>query len=71
MGTQGARDMPVADTLMVRLGLGALDVMVTVPLALPLAFGVNVTLNVVFWDAPSDSGVDIRVIENAELFTET
>lgn len=37
---------PVPDTLMVRLGLGALDVTVTVPLALPLAFGANVTVNV-------------------------
>jgi hypothetical protein len=38
---------PVPDTLMVRLGLTALDVMVTVPLAFPLAFGANVTVNVV------------------------
>jgi hypothetical protein len=51
--------------------LGALDVMVTVPLAFPLAFGANVIVNVVLWDAPSDSGVDIPVIENAELLTET
>ena len=36
---------PVPDTLMVRLE--ALDVMVTVPLAFPLAFGSNVTVNVV------------------------
>jgi hypothetical protein len=62
---------PVPDTLMVRLGLGALDVMVTVPLPFPLALGANVTVNVVLWDAPRDTGVDIPVIENAELFTET
>jgi hypothetical protein len=62
---------PVPDTLMVRLGLGAFEVMVTVPVAFPLALGANVTVNVVLWDAPSDTGVDIPVIENAELFTET
>jgi hypothetical protein len=56
---------------MVRLGLEALDVMVTVPVAFPLAFGVNVTVNVLLWDAPSETGVDIPVIEKAELFTET
>jgi hypothetical protein len=64
-------DTPVPDTLMVRLGLEALDVMVTVPVAFPLAFGVNVTVNVLLWDAPSETGVDIPVIEKAELFTET
>ena len=62
---------PVPDTLMVRPGLGAVDVMVTVPLAFPLAVGAKVTVNVVLWDAASDTGVDIPVIENAELFTET
>ena len=62
---------PVPDTPMVRPGLGAVDAMVTVPLAFPLAFGANATVNVVLWDAPSDTGVDIPVIENAELFAET
>jgi len=62
---------PVPDTLMVKLGFEASDVIVTVPLALPLAFGANVTVNVVLCDAPSDTGVDIPVMENAELLAET
>jgi hypothetical protein len=62
---------PVPDTLMVRLGLGAFEVMVTVSLRVPLDVGANVTVNVVLWDAPNDSGVDIPLIENAALLAET
>jgi hypothetical protein len=56
---------------MVRLGLGALQVMVTVSVTVPLDVGANVTVNVVLWDAPNDSGVDIPLIENAAVFAET
>jgi len=62
---------PVPDKLMVRLGLGASDVMVTVPLAFPLAFGANVTVNVVLLDAASVTGVVIPLIENGLSLTET
>jgi hypothetical protein len=61
---------PVPDTLMART-VAPLDAMVTVPLAFPLPVGANVTVNVALWDAPSDTGVDIPVIENTGLFTET
>jgi hypothetical protein len=62
---------PVPDTFMVRLGFAALEVMVTVSLTLPPDVGANVTVNVVLWDAPNDSGVDIPLIENAALLAET
>lgn len=44
---------PVPDTLIVKLGLVSLEVIVTVPLALPLDFGANVTVNVVLWSRES------------------
>ena len=62
---------PVPDTAMVKLGFEASEVMVIVPFAFPLDFGANVTVNVVLWDAPTATGVDIPLIENAELSTDT
>jgi len=62
---------PVPDTAIDDVGLEALDVMVTVPLTLPLDVGANVTVNVVLCDAPTVTGVEIPVIENAGLSTET
>ena len=62
---------PVPETDIVNVGFAPLEATVTVPLALPLDVGANVTVNVVLWDAPSETGVDIPVIENAELLTET
>ena len=62
---------PVPETDIVNVGFAASEVTVTVPLALPLDFGANVTVKVVLWDAPTDTGVDIPLIENAELLTET
>jgi len=46
-------------------------VTVTVPLALPLEVGANVTVNVVLWDAFNETGVLMPLIENTELLTET
>ena len=48
---------PVPVRGMVRVGLEALEVMVTVPVALPAAVGVNVTLKVALWPAVSVTGV--------------
>ena len=47
---------PVADSGIVKLGLEALEVIVTEPVTLPTAVGVNVTLNVVLWPAASVTG---------------
>jgi hypothetical protein len=62
---------PVPETAIVKLGLGPSEAMVTVPLAFPPAFGANVTVNVALFDAPSVTGIEIPLIENAELLTET
>ena len=43
--------VPVPDREMVSVGLEALDVTVTVPLALPVEVGANVTVYVVLWPA--------------------
>src|SRR5215469_7109006 len=47
---------PVPVRGMVRVGLEALEVTVTVPVALPAAVGVNVTLKVALWPAASVAG---------------
>ena len=50
---------PVPDNGMVRLGLEAVEVMVTLPLALPADAGVNVTLRLALCPAVSVTGVVI------------
>ena len=60
---------PVPDTAIAKDGLEPFDVIATVPLMLPLAFGANVTVNVVLCDPPRLSGVDIPLIVNALLST--
>lgn len=62
---------PVPDTAIVKVGLAASEVRVTVPLALPLDFGENVSVNVVLCEAFSEMGVLIPLIENALLLTES
>jgi hypothetical protein len=61
---------PVPETAIANDGLGPSDAMVTVPVAAPLDFGANATVNVVLWDAPRLSGVLTPLIENAVLSTE-
>ena len=51
--------IPVPDKGTVRVGFGAFEVIVTVPLALPADAGANVTLKVVLCPAVSASGVVI------------
>jgi hypothetical protein len=48
--------VPVPDRAMVRVGLEALEVMVTVPVALPGTVGAKVTLKVAFWPEVSVTG---------------
>jgi len=48
--------VPVPDSAMVRVGLEALEVTVTEPVALPAAVGVNVTLKVALWPEVSVRG---------------
>lgn len=62
---------PVPETAIAKDGLDPLEAMVTVPLTLPLDFGANVIVNVVLCDPPRLSGVDIPLIENALLSTDT
>jgi len=50
---------PVPVTGMVRVGLDAVEAMVTLPLALAADIGANTTLNVVLWPAVSVRGVVI------------
>ena len=50
---------PVPVTGIVRVGLDAVEVMVTLPLALAADSGANATLNVVLWPAVSVRGVEI------------
>lgn len=64
-------DTPIPDNVIVSEGFGASEVMVTVPLAFPLAFGAKLTVKVVLCDALSDTGVVIPVMENALLLTES
>ena len=51
--------IPVPDNGMFRVGLEALEVIVTLPLALPADVGVNVTVKVALWPADSVAGVVI------------
>lgn len=57
--------MPVPDRGRLRFGLEASDAIVTLPLALPDALGVNVTVNVVFCPAARVSGAVIPLMVNA------
>jgi len=57
LGDKAPAKTPVPDNGMVSDGLDPLDVTVTVPLALPAAVGVNVTLNVALAPAASVTGV--------------
>ena len=62
---------PVPDTVIAKDGLEPFEATVTVPLMLPLDFGENVIVNVVLCDPPRLSGVDIPLIVNALLSTDT
>jgi len=62
--------IPVPDTAIANDGLDPLEVMVTVPVAPPLDFGAKVSVNVVLWDAPRLTGVEMPLIENEALSTE-
>jgi len=53
----GVTPVPVSD--IVKVGFEAFEVIVTVPLALPVACGANVTVNVVFCEGFSVRGVVI------------
>ena len=57
LGDKSPAESPVPDRGMVRDGFEPFDVTVTVPLALPAAVGVKVTLNVVLAPAASVTGV--------------
>ena len=50
---------PAPDSGMVRFGLGAFEVMVTLPLTLPADAGVNVTLRLALCPAASVTGIVI------------
>ena len=53
---------PVPVRGMVRVGLEALEVTVTVPVALPAAVGVKVTLKVALWPEASVTGVGMPLM---------
>ena len=55
---------PVPESGIVSVGFDAVEVIVTLPLALPDADGVNFTVNVVLFPAASVKGVEIPVIVN-------
>ena len=57
LGDKAPAETPVPDSGMVSDGLEPFEVTVTVPLALPVTVGVNVTLNVVLAPAASVTGV--------------
>jgi hypothetical protein len=61
---------PVPDNAIDSVGLGAFEVIVTVPLALPVACGAKVTVNVVLWDALSATGTVIPVSVNPVPLTD-
>jgi len=52
-------DTPVPDNAMVSVGLEAFEVIVTVPLALPVEVGANATLKLVLWPAVNVTGAVI------------
>ena len=56
---------------MLRVGFEAFDVIVSVPLAGPVAVGSKLTLSEALWPAVSVSGVEIPLIVNSVLFTDT
>ena len=58
LGESAPAESPVPDRATLRVGFDAFDVTMTVPLALPDAVGVNVTLKVVFAPAASVIGVE-------------
>ena len=58
--------VPVPDRGMVKVGLDAFEVMVTLPLAAPAAVGVNETLKLVLWPAVSVTGVAIPLRLNPD-----
>lgn len=64
-------ETPVPDRAIVNVGLGALEVIVTVPLAFPLDVGVNISVKVVLCDALRVNGAVIPLMENPEPVTET
>ena len=53
--------IPVPDNGMARLGLEAFEVIVTLPLTIPVDAGVNVTVNVALWPAANVTGAVIPV----------
>jgi len=61
--------VPVPAIEIGRLGLGALEVMVKVPVREPADFGANVTVNVRLWPAVSWVGVDKPETVNDEPVT--
>jgi hypothetical protein len=64
-------ETPVPDTAIANDALDASEVMVTVPAAFPLDFGVNATVKVALCDAAKLIGVVIPLIEKAVLSTES
>ena len=64
-------EVPVPDKGIVRVGLEALDVMLTLPLALPADDGANETLNVALCPAVRVTGVVIPLKLNPEPLTAT
>lgn len=61
---------PVPDNAIDNVGLGASEVMVTLPLALPVACGANVIVNVVLCDALSATGGVIPLSVNPVPLTD-
>ena len=62
---------PVPDNGMLRVGLEALDVTVTLPLALPADDGANETVNVALWPAVKVTGAVIPLKLNPLPLTAT
>ena len=62
---------PVPDTAIVSVGFAAFEETVTVPLTLPLAVGVNVTVKVALLDAATVAGVEMPLIANTAPLTDT
>ena len=60
--------LPVPVRGMVRVGLEALEVMVTVPVALPAAVGVNLTVKGTLFPAAIVTGSDNPLTVKSELF---
>ena len=58
-GPRAPGEIPVPDSGMAKVGLDALEVIVTLPLALPADVGVNVTLKLALWPAVRVTGAVI------------